>query len=46
VNRTTAPGSAAGAVLDPITDGVNGTPQTADETRPTNYTVRVWRRTA
>lgn len=28
-----------------VTDGVNGTPRTADETRPTNYTVRVWERT-
>lgn len=31
---------------DPITQGSGGTPRTADETRPTNYTVRIWRRTA
>lgn len=31
---------------DPVTDGVNGTPRTADETRPTNYTVKIWERTA
>lgn len=36
----------AGAIGDPETDGVNGTPRTASETRPRNYTVRIWRRTA
>lgn len=29
-----------------VTDGVNGEPRTASETRPKNYTVKVWRRTA
>jgi hypothetical protein len=31
----------SGAVFDPITDGVNGTPRVADETRPINMSV-VW----
>lgn len=30
----------------PIDDGTNGTPRTASETRPTNYTVRIWKRTS
>ena len=30
-----------GAILDPIADGVNGTPRVADETRPINITM-VW----
>lgn len=32
--------------ISPITDGPDGTPRTATETRPVNYTVRKWRRTA
>ncbi len=31
---------------DPITDGVHGTPLTANENRPTNKTARIWKRTA
>lgn len=31
---------------NPITDGVNGVPNTGVETRPINVTVRVWLRTA
>jgi len=31
---------------DPVTDGSHGTPRTDSETRPVNYTVRKWRRTA
>lgn len=34
------------SVQDPISDGTNGTPQTASETRPVNYTIRIWERTA
>lgn len=30
----------------PTSDGSSGTPRTASETRPVNYTVRKWRRTA
>jgi hypothetical protein len=35
-----------GNIGDAATDGVNGTPRTSAETRPKNYTVRKWRRTA
>lgn len=28
------------------TDGVNGTPRTSVETRPINFTVRIWKRIA
>lgn len=31
---------------DPTSDGVNGTPRTANETRPVNKTIRIWERTA
>jgi hypothetical protein len=31
-------------VTNPITDGTNGTPRTASETRPVNTTIRVWSR--
>jgi len=30
----------------PYTDGSNGTPRTASETRPINYAIRIWERTA
>lgn len=43
--NTTVFSSHPGNVGDPATDGVN-TPRTATETRPVNYTVRKWRRTA
>jgi hypothetical protein len=33
-------------VQDPITDGSNGTPRTATETRPKNRTIRIWERTS
>jgi hypothetical protein len=37
----------AGALAGPaITDGANGTPKIAAETRPDNFTVRIWQRTA
>ena len=38
--------TATDVVKNPVTDGQNGTPRTAAETRPVNYTVRIWRRTA
>lgn len=34
------------SVTSPKTDGTNGTPRTGKETRPINYTVKVWKRTA
>lgn len=33
-------------VKAPYTDGVNGTPRTASETRPVNYAVKIWERTS
>ncbi len=33
-------------VSEPISDGINGEPRYGNETRPENYTVRVWVRTA
>lgn len=44
--NTTLVSSHPGNVGDAATDGVNGTPRTSTETRPVNYTVRKWRRTA
>jgi len=32
------------SITDPISDGKNGGPRTASETRPINYSVRVWKR--
>lgn len=46
ISGSTDNGAYAGAIQDPITDGTNGTPRIASETRPVNYTVRKWRRTA
>lgn len=34
------------SIRDAITDGTNGTPRTAEETRPVNVTIRIWERTA
>lgn len=36
----------ANRVKGPVTDGTNGTPRTAAETRMTNFTVVFWKRTA
>ena len=33
-------------VREPISDGTNGTPRIASETRPLNFTVRIWKRIA
>ncbi|QIG72886.1 tail collar domain-containing protein [Rhizobium phage RHph_Y65] len=35
-------GSGSRSTGDPVTDGVNGTPRTASETRPVNITVTYW----
>ena len=35
-----------GSIGDPITDGTNGTPRTAAETRTVNRRIKVWKRTA
>lgn len=53
MQKTTAPGSSSGNFVDKA-ECVAGTKIIAadqqahpdDETRPTNYTVRIWRRTA
>jgi len=37
---------ASTGVKEAVSDGVHGTPQVSSETRPVNYTVRKWRRTA
>jgi len=37
--------NARNAIRSPITDGTNGTPRTASETRPVNTTIRIWQRT-
>lgn len=34
------------SIREPLSDGVNGTPRTDDETRPTNETIKVWERTS
>jgi len=35
-----------GNVGSSITDGIHGVPQTADETRPVNQSIRIWKRSA
>jgi len=45
-NPSTVKADVAGAIRSPISDGVNGEPRTAAETRPRNRLIRVWERTA